>query len=1109
MATVSTLLAIYRAMLMARLIDQQEAALVNQGHAFFHVSGAGHEAMAALAPHLTQHDWLHCHYRDKALLLMRGLPIISFFTALLCRAESPSGGRQMSAHLCDPSHNVLSMVGPVGNNALQAAGVAAAIRDDAGSPIVLCALGDGTTQQGEVLEACAETVRSRLPVLFVIEDNEWAISTPTKGKTFFSRPDGVAGEFYGVAVERIDGRDAALAYEQFETIIGRMRVTRGPAFVHFAVKRLSDHTNGDDQAVYRDGKEIESAWADSDPVRILERRLMERGLTTAELQKTQIEASNAVQQAAEAALHCHEPEPAYTAKVPLVRAVSESGCEYRGNGSEPKLTMRDAIRSVLAEHLQRDPRVCLYGEDIEDPKGDVFGITQGLSSRFPGRVINSPLSESTIVGTCVGRALAGARPVAFLQFADFIPLAFNQIASEMGSIFWRTNGQMQCSMIVMVSCGGYRPGLGPFHAQSLEALITHTPGIDVFMPSTAGDAAGLLNAAFLSGRPTLFFYPKALLNADDGRTSTDVDRQLVPIGKARIVRAGRDITLVGWGNTVPPCARAARTLEESGVHAEVIDLRSLSPWDEDAVLRSVQKTGRLVVVHEDNRTCGMGAEIVATVSEKSPRPIRCKRVARPDTFVPCNFANQLQVLPSFRSTLTAAAELLDLDLTWEAPAPRHNGVLIVEAIGSAPSDAKVRLLKLHVRVGSAIHQGDVLAETEASKATMEMVSPASGVVAEIFAAEGAELAVGEPLLGIRTQDGMISTLRNGQPDARPRLSSYQKAVEKIVRNGRVGSRKRIEEPVAIVSVAGAVGSRIVTNEELLAFHPKRTAAEIVQLTGIESRRWVNDNEDVVTLAVQASRSVLEQAGLSLAAVDMIVASTLSPRTLSPSLSCRLLAELAPDDGVQIPAYDINAACAGYLYGLQSAYDFLQRRPSGRVLVVTSEVMSARLDCHDFDTAFLFGDAATATLLVGEAHLRSATARLFAPELFAKRDVTEALTVPLSTETGFIRMKGGRVFSQAVKSMSCALTSACQRLGICVDQLAWIVPHQANQRILDAVAQRLPRPVFSNIRLLGNTSSSSIPLALSELLPRTNKGDYVGLCSFGGGFAFGGTILKKM
>ena len=645
-------------------------------------------------------------------------------------------------------------------------------------------------------------------------------------------------------------------------------------------------------------------------------------------------------------------------------------------------------------------------------------------------------------------------------------------------------------------------------AQSFESLIAHTPGVDVFMPSTAADAAGLLNAAFASGRPTLFFYPKAVLNSAQTTTSPDVHRHFVPIGKAHIVRSGRDITLVGWGNTVAFCLKSAEALEEVGIQAEVLDLRSLSPWDESAILRSVEKTGRLVVVHEDNSTCGMGAEVLATVAEKARVHVRSKRVTRPDTYVPCNFSNQLEILPSFRRTLAAAAELLNLELTWEEPPQSIDYLFIVEAIGSGASDESVQILKLHARVGNSVQIGQVLAEVEASKSSFEMVSPVEGVIDMVLVVEGGTVDVGKPFLMIRTHSG--SNYRKPitrEPACKPQLRRRLHDPASLLHNEFVNGFHRRAVAVGIAAVAAVTGSRVVTNEELLKYHPGRSSADLIRRTGIESRRWVDESENVLSLAVRACKSVLNKR-LGLPDVDMIVTCTISPETISPSLACRVLAELTLETPINIPAYDINAACSGYLYALQIAYDFLQSKPRGRVLVVTSEVMSRRLNQRDFNTAFLFGDAASATLVVGESHIEEAVMRLHPPELSAKGDACEALLVPLTTDQGYIAMKGTQVYSEAIRSMLIMLTKACERVGISVDQLAQVIPHQANQRILDALSQRIRPPVYSNIRLLGNTSSTSIPLALIDVLPRMRWKEYLGLCAFGGGFTFGGCVLER-
>jgi len=1093
---------LYRVMLTARQIDRVEQELTQRGEAAFHISGAGHEGSAALAWLLNEHDWLHCHYRSRALLLARGVSPRNFLDNVLCKDNSSSRGRQMSAFFSDPRLNLLSMVTPVGNNALQSVGVAAAVVHRPGNPVVVCGVGDGTTQQGEFLEACAEAARRRVPVLFLIEDNRWAISTSTVGKTFYSLPGADGTGFLGLPLQRVDARDAVAVHGALEPVVRRMRATRRPEIVVLEMERLTSHTNADDQRAYRRVEELQQVAAAGDPLRRLEQWLLAQGYAPSALETVRQEVVRDVAAAEAAALGGPEPQAARSAKRPLPVELTHPSHECRGRGERSELTIRDALNEVLRHHLRHDERVTLLGQDIEDPKGDVFGVTRGLSTEFPGRVCNAPLSESTILGVSIGRALAGERPVAFVQFADFLPLAHNQITSELATIYWRSGGQWNAPVIVLAACGGYRPGLGPYHAQTMESALTHTPGLDVLMPSSAADAAGLLNAAFRSERPTLLLYPKACLNDPKLATSPDVAHHLVPLGAARKVRPGRDITLVGWGNTLRVCLQTAEALEKVGLEAEVLDLRSLSPWDERAVLASAERTARLIVVHEDNHTCGMGAEILATVAQKARMPVALRRVTRPDTFVPCNFTNQLEILPSLQSVLTTAAELLDLELTWQAPPAAEPGLCRVEAIGSGPADETVIVVELLVAPGATVQRGQALVSLEATKSVFELSSPADGTVEEILVRETDTVPVGQPLLTLRTASAVTPGMAPVQetPVLRRKPSS-----------GRLRVPQRASEPrrfdVGISTVATVEGSRVVSNTDLLKRCGDHTAADILRRTGIEQRRWAREDEDAAAMAVQACHRVLQQENLILDDIDMLVCSTTSPTAVTPSMACQILHALGGGRSASMmQAFDINAACSGYLYALQAGYDYLQSVPYGRVLVVTGEVLSPLLDPEDFDTAILFGDAASATVLYGEGHFHQARARLFRPELSAKGDAAGALSVPLLHD-GFIQMHGRVVFSEAVRTMIASLTRACARQGIDVNDLNLVVPHQANQRILDAIQSRITPPVFSNIRHHGNTSSSSIPLCLSELLPARRSGDRLGLCAFGGGFTFGASVLE--
>ena len=771
---------LFRTMLTARWVDRVEMELVNRGEGFFHVGGAGHEVTAVLAAHLNAQDWLHLHYRDKALMIARGVPLAQFFHSLLCTDASHSAGRQMSAHLSAPELNLLSLVGPVGNNALQAVGVAHEIVSQLdptvtlARPLVVCGMGDGTTQQGEVLEAIAEAVRARLPVLFLVADNGLAISTRTRGQTFFDRPEGAAAEFYGRPIHRLDGGDPMSCDLRFSEVVREIRAGQGPAIVVLQVERLSHHTNADDERVYRTEAERLDARRTGDPVERLRAQLLAGGVKPAEIGEWDVAIEAQVRAAAAEALVAVNPRVNLDARMPwkerFPRPAANGEAKGAGTGAgtgAPK-TLLESMKAVLRAHLGADPRVTLFGEDIRDPKGDVFGLTRGLTEAFPRQVHNAPLSESTIIGVSIGRALAGGRPVAFIQFADFLPLAYNQIATELGSLWWRSAGGWSAPVIILAPCGGYRPGLGPFHAQTFESVFAHVPGLDVCLPSTAEDAAGLLNAAFVGGRPTLFLYPKLLLNDAAVATTQRPDEIFLEPGRARRITSGSELTMVTWGATVPLCLRAGRFLETAGVGVELLDLRTLSPWDVEAVVASAARTGKLLVVHEDNLTCGFGAEGVATVVEHAPGPVRARRITRPDTYVPCNYVNQLEVLPDFKRILTTAAELCGVELAWTESAGAADPVLVLEAVGSSPAEQNVKVLAWRVAEGASVAAGDWLAECEADKATFELRSPEAGRITDLIAV-GENVPIGTPIARIHRLPSHVALPKRVPVEAKPQV----------------------------------------------------------------------------------------------------------------------------------------------------------------------------------------------------------------------------------------------------------------------------------------------------------------------------------------------------
>lgn len=1106
-ANLSMLINCYQNMYSMRQIDNAEADLVNSGIANFLASSKGHEGSAIFAEYLKPQDWLHCHYRDKSVMHARGMKAKAFLYSSLCKAESVSSGRQMVIGVSDRKLNIVSVVTPVGNQALPAVGIAQSIRNDSDNPIVYCSMGDGTTQQGEVFEAFAEAKRRTLPILFVIQDNGYAISTQTKGKTFFSLPPFQESpeNFYNIPISYVNGTHPFLAHKKIENIIDVIRKYRTPHIIIFKVERLSSHSNADDHYVYRSKNEINSALH-KDPLLLSRNFLINNGIEESFLQGIEQKISQHIINTVKLVLQGNNPKACHDASAPLPSHLLPNAYEYRGDFSEEKrLVMSSAICEVFRKQLLSDDKVYLFGEDIEDPKGDVFGLTKGLSTQFPGRVMNSPLAEATILGVSIGMALTGKRPVAFIQFADFMPPAYNLIFTELATMYWRSNGDWECPVIIFAACGGYRAGLGPFHAQTNEGIFAHIPGIDVYMPSNAADAVGLLNAAFSSNRPSIFLYPKKLLNNSNilETTSSDVEKQIVPIGKARIVKSGSDITFVGWGNTISLCQETAETLETIGIDSEIIDLRTIKPYDLATIISSVEKTKHLIVTHEDNYTCGVGGDIISSVVESTKEIIKVKRVTRPDTYVPCNFENQMEILPSYENILTAATELLDISIEWQVKSHGNNpNFYNVEVIGSSPSDESVLITELYVQIGDKVKAGDKLVDLEASKSSGEILSPISGIVEEIYIEVSERAVVGKNLLRLRLPSGVVSKEKIQRYPILKR--KIQKKITRIKEENKIFS-------VGISTPSFKTGSKLVTNEEILSNFSGHTSEDIVDRTGIESRFWLDEGENIVDLATVAAKESLIKNNLTLSDINLLICCTTTPdKYISPSMACLILEKLYHTYGEHsIPAYDINAACSGYLYALQNAHDYLQKRPSNRVLLITAEYMTKRIDHKDFNTAFLFGDAATATIVSGNKYQSTFKAMIDKISLTAIAEDGDVLNIP-TDEKKYTRLQGKKLFTFAVKTMSMIMHKCCQQANINLNEVDLVIPHQANQRISNAVEKRLkmrPGTLYSNISCFGNTSSCTIPIALSEKLDYQLPDKVVALCAFGSGFTAGAALLR--
>lgn len=1102
----------------SRVMDELEQRIIDRGEAFFSVSGAGHEATALLNLFLKDEDYLLPHYRDKALMMVRGLSSKDFFRGLLCKDTSHSRGRQMSAHLSDPENKIISLPAPMGNNALHAAGVSHALKTQGKDALSVMAVGDGTTQQGEYLESLAEAARSKLPVLFLIHDNKLAISTRTQGKTFFENSEGEELEsFHSIPIVRCKSWDVQGTLEAFGKSVDFIRNGNGPVIVIIQCKRFSSHTNADSQDVYLSEEEKSENKDTYCPLVHTSSYLEETHGIKTDLPSLLKEKEEFLQKIVSDVLAEPEPEPSFDA----IADFDNSTLPKNGQpiSEEDSLTMLEGIREVLRRQLESNDKVSLYGQDLEDPKGDVFGLTRGLSAIRSNAVENAPLAEATILGVSIGRALAGERPVAFLQFADFLPLAYNQLVSELSSFYWRSDGNWQCPVIVMVTCGGYRPGLGPFHAQTFDSAMAATPGLDVMCPSNADDAVGMLNTAFESKRPTIFFYPKNLLNDPNRKSTLPIDANTIPLGKARVCREGENISLVGWGNTVPLLEKAADWLEENGLSADVIDLRMLKPFDEETVLKSVEKTRNILVVHEDNKTGGFGAEVVARVSENLfDKSIRSKRLARRDIPIPCHFPSQLEVLPSFRAIVDSVEDLLGLELEWpdDLAGGDHANLYQVPAIGSSPSDESVTVLEWHVKEGDEIKEGDLLADMEADKSVLEYDSPAGGKVVKFLANEGDKVPVGDT----------IALIETGEVTQRVKAITREKIVFPTINNAKaiaagIGVAASGETEKAIVSIESVTmshGSRLLTNKDLVKIVD--TDEEFIRSrTGIEERHWVAEGEDAVTLGGDALKALCDKENIVLDDVDLLITATTTPPKNTPSLACLIMADAHKRHGVKAEkypvAYDISAACSGYIFALQQAYDFLASSPGKTCVVITSEALSPLLDLKDEGTSIIFGDGATATLLrstnPSKANGDGTKFQILArPVGGVQPDDTGALVVE-SHLNGCVQMKGTAVFVHAVRRMIESIREACKAIDFPPEELDLLVPHQANGRIIEAIQKRMKTDdslIYRNVEKYGNTSSSTIPICLSEILAKGELPNRASLVAFGGGFTWGSAIIEK-
>jgi 2-oxoisovalerate dehydrogenase E1 component len=693
----------YRLMYLSRRTDDREIVLKRQQKIFFQVSCAGHEALLVAAGMAMRpgYDWFFPYYRDRAICLALGNTVEEQMLQAVGAADDPaSGGRQMPSHWSSRKLNIVTPSSSTATQCLHAVGCAeagryftrhpeAAAKHDGdyrqfkdvtfhGDEVVYVSIGEGSTSQGEFWESLNSASNGKLPVLYVVEDNGYAISTPVEVNTPGGNISKLVANFPNFHFAEIDGTDPIASYQAMVEAVAYCRAGKGPALVHGHVIRPYSHSLSDDERLYRSAEEL-AADAARDPISRMQMWLLREGILDADgINKLEQQVDEEVQRAADRAVMATLPTVASITKHVYSEDLSSQDARFAtepaATADATERTMADLINCCLKDEMRRDERVVVFGEDVADAtrdkalregkvkgKGGVFKLTAGLQTEFGSeRCFNSPLAEANITGRAIGMAVRGLKPVVEIQFFDYIWPAMHQMRNELALVRWRSNGAFSCPLVMRVPIGGYLTGGSIYHSQSGESIFTHTPGVRVVMPSNALDALGLLRTAIRCDDPVIFLEHKRLYRETFGRAPYPGPEYCIPFGKAKIVRPGKDLTVITYGAVVPRALQAAQKLHrETGVDVELIDLRSLTPYDWEAIAESVKKTNRVIVAHEDMLSWGYGAEIAARIGDELfhdlDAPVR--RVAAMDTFVAYQPVLEDAILPQPEDLYRAMQEL--------------------------------------------------------------------------------------------------------------------------------------------------------------------------------------------------------------------------------------------------------------------------------------------------------------------------------------------------------------------------------------------------------------------------------------------------------------------
>ncbi len=770
--------------------DLREQNLNRQGKGHFHVSGMGHEGLAALGVAMVDGDYTVPYYRDRALVLGRGVASRELALDYFAKRKGQSHGRQMPSHYSYATRGVWSVPTPTGSQLLPACGIAWGIQLDKKPNVVATTIGDAATRQGDFFEAVCFAKERKLPVLFVVEDNKYGISSPTR-KINPRALDVLQPNDW----KELDGRDVQQIYDEGAKAFESMRAGGGPVFFWVNMERLSSHTSSDDHKLYRSAEEL-AECEKCDPLKCWSETLIHDGVITAkEYAELDQEIKERIRSEFAEAERAEDPS-ADELQLQVTGELPQLDDEVLPPG---KYRIGDTINKTLRLGLKENGDRIIFGEDVEDPKGGVFRLTQKLSTEFPAQVYNSPLAESTILGVACGLASYGKRPVFELQFIDFIGPAWNQLVTNLSTLRWRSFGTWTCPVVIYAPYGAYLPGGSLWHSQANEAALAHYPGINVAIPSTPADAAGLLWTAMHCEDPTFVLLPKHLLWAE--HESTEPVRA-VPLGVAQKRHAGSDVTLVAWGNTVEKSLEALQEIDGE-ISVDLIDLRSIVPWDRAAIEESVARTGRLVVVQEDSENCSVGQMIVAHLagraeiwSELMAPPIL---VSKTNVMIGYNPIYEYAALPDVKRIVAALHRAMSSAAAprpqvgagigdpgrlekIEAPAKKRAGItdpgynkpvgtqkIVVPIMGEGIRNAKVvTLLK---KPGDRISLDDPLCEVETDKAVYPIESSFAGTMGEWKTEVGATVDIGEELGTILTEGDVAAekieptAARNGDSEA--------------------------------------------------------------------------------------------------------------------------------------------------------------------------------------------------------------------------------------------------------------------------------------------------------------------------------------------------------